>query len=126
MPRIINMRPRALVAAVAATLAAASCTVGAAHDGSPSNSTTANRVTNPFKMVDRYPASSLGLHHPLGLTIGPHGNLYVTDAAQSVTVVSPDGKVLDHWGNRGSRRGDFDFVRDPNGNLTAYIAVDTN
>jgi hypothetical protein len=60
--------------------------------------------------VARYSASSLGLRNPRGLAIGPDGNVYITDAADRITVVSPAGNVVRRWGRRGSGRGQFNFV----------------
>jgi DNA-binding beta-propeller fold protein YncE len=82
-------------------------------------------VSNPFRIVARYSASSLGLRHPLDLVVAPDGNVYVTDASDRVTVLSPAGKVLRRWGTKGSGPGEFSFPDpgDPNRNLFAPIAV---
>jgi hypothetical protein len=75
-------------------------------------------VSNPFRVVARYTASSLGLRNPRDLVIGPSGNVYITDATDRVTEMSPTGSVLRRWGGRGKRPGEFKFVsndpRDPN------------
>jgi len=121
------------VATVVAALASA-CTGAPAHEPSPgttavrgsTNAGSATNLPNPFKVTRRFSPASLGLQRPLGLAVGPDGNLYITDAAPSVTVVSPDGKVLHHWGTSGSGRGAFDFIPDLNGNLRAPIAVGPN
>jgi len=65
---------------------------------------------DPFTITARYTARSLGLHHPDALAISPDGNLYVTDASQRVTVISPAGKVLRRWGKHGTRPGEFQFI----------------
>jgi hypothetical protein len=81
-------------------------TIGAA---SPS-ATPVAKVPNPFTILARWSAASLGLHHLLDLAIGPDGNLYVADAEPSVTVISPEGKVLRKWGKKGTKPGDLSFV----------------
>jgi DNA-binding beta-propeller fold protein YncE len=105
--------------------AASGCGSAAAHHAAASAARQAH-VSNPFKVVARYSASSLALKNPRDLAIGPNGNLYVTDATDRVTVVSPEGKVLRRWGKKGSGQGEFHFVpndpRDPTG-LQASIAV---
>jgi hypothetical protein len=86
--------------------------------------TSAGHAPDPFRIVARYSASSLGLRQPLDLAVGPDGNVYVTDASDSVTVVSPAAKVLRRWGKKGSGPGEFSFD-DPTqpGNLFAPIEV---
>jgi hypothetical protein len=81
-------------------------------------------VPNPFRIVARYSPASLGLGQPLGLAVGLDGNVYVTDASDHVTVVSPAGKVLRRWGKTGSGPGEFTFADsiEPQ-NLFAPIAV---
>jgi hypothetical protein len=83
------------------------------------------RVPNPFRIIARYSASSLGLAGAANLAIGPDGNLYITDASQRVTVVSPQGKVLRRWGRPGTGPGEFDFVPHEPGapEVSAAIAV---
>jgi tripartite motif-containing protein 71 len=65
---------------------------------------------SPFTITARYTAKSLGLDHPTDLTIGPDGNVYVTDRSQRVTIISPGGKVLRRWGKPGSKPGEFKFI----------------
>ena len=67
-------------------------------------------LPSPFTITARYTAKSLGLDHPTDLTIGPDGNVYVTDRSQRVTVISPGGKVLRRWGKPGSKPGEFKFI----------------
>lgn len=67
-------------------------------------------VPNPFTIVDRFEAPSLGLERPVALAVGPDGNAYVTDTNQAVVVISSGGKVLRRWGHEGSEPGEFSFV----------------
>jgi hypothetical protein len=130
------METGALAVAIGALLATLSYGCGATHQGasvgraaarSSSSATTApSHLPNPFSVVARYSASSLGLKNPRDLAIGPNGDIYVTEAADRVTVLSPTGKILRRWGKRGHRPGEFNFVpgdpRDPAG-VSASIAV---
>ena len=55
-----------------------------------------------------------GLSIPVGMDIGPDGNLYVVNAGTSeVLVLDPDGRVLRRWGTPGTGPGQFDFIRVP-------------
>jgi DNA-binding beta-propeller fold protein YncE len=65
-------------------------------------------VANPFTIVQSFSPSALDLRHPLGLAIGPDGNIYVTDGkTQTVSVISPDGQLLRRWGGPGTHPGQF-------------------
>ena len=81
---------------------------------------------SPFAIEATYTAKSLGLRDPQHLTIGPNGNLYVTDRSQRVTLISPSGKVIRRWGKPGSGRGEFHFASsdpsDPN-EINGAVAV---
>jgi hypothetical protein len=125
-----RLRTFALVAIGA--VVAAGCTGGASQGKAPNQSqgtvgaATPPGIPNPFTVIARFEAQSLGLDHPIGLAIGPDGKLYVTDASQAVAVVSPDGKVLRRWGRSGKGPGEFRFVgQDPTdpSTLHAKIAV---
>jgi tripartite motif-containing protein 71 len=63
-----------------------------------------------FDVVARYPARSLGLRRPTALVVGTNGVLYVTDYSQRLTVISPDGRVVGHWGGPGDGPGEFSFI----------------
>jgi DNA-binding beta-propeller fold protein YncE len=121
---------RALLEIPLATLATA-CGSGTrqaaaqAGEGARTDTTTSAEVRNPLRVIARYTARSLGLKRPADLAIRPDGNLYITDASQRVTVVSPERKVLRRWGGAGKARGEFDFVPHDQGrpNVSAAIAV---
>jgi sugar lactone lactonase YvrE len=104
------------VAAVAAAVSFAGCGGGSstasgehpAADKQPVSSASPRPL--PYTVEATYRAVSLGLEHPQSLAVGPDGNVYVTDSAQHVTVVSPSGHVLRRWGRLGSGPGEFHFV----------------
>jgi streptogramin lyase len=83
-------------------------------------------LPDPFRILARYSASSLGLRNPRDLAIGPSGNLYITDATNRVSVVSPAGKLIRRWGRQGAAPGDLSFVtvdpQDPT-DIAASIVV---
>jgi hypothetical protein len=74
----------------------------------------------------RYRASSLGLQNPRDLAIGTNGDVYISDATDRVTEISPGWKGAAEmgWAREGTRA--FKFVskdtRDPN-DLAAALAV---
>ena len=69
-----------------------------------------DEAPSAFDVVARYPAESLELQRPTALVVGTDDDLYVTDYSQRVTVISPDGRVLSHWGVPGHRPGEFSFI----------------
>jgi hypothetical protein len=109
----ITSRLAAAAAAAGLALLAAGCTGNVATATGTNTSpvsATSRALPSPFTITARYTAASLGLDHPDALAIGPDGNLYVTDDSQRVTVISPTGTVLRHWGKPGSRPGEFRFI----------------
>jgi hypothetical protein len=115
------------LAVLGAGCAANAAAPAAGHPGSAA--ATSSALPNPFRILARYSAKSLGLDHPDALAIGPDGNLYVTDHSQRVTVISPAGKVLRRWGKPGTAPGEFKFIgNDPTTptNVTGKIAVGRN
>jgi streptogramin lyase len=118
-----------LAAAAALALAVSGC--GAAAHGTPHQAAAAaaaakTHLPNPFTIIARYSAVALGLQNPRGLAIGPNGDLYVTDASDRVTEISPAGKVVRRWGKSATQPGGFSFVsidpQDPT-DIAASIAV---
>jgi hypothetical protein len=105
-----------------AVLLGAGCSANAAAGGGGHTSQVAasSALPSPFTLTARYTAKSLGLDHPTDLTIGPDGNVYVTDLSQRVTVISPGGKVLHRWGKPGSKPGEFKFIASDHG-IPKYV-----
>jgi hypothetical protein len=110
--------PLAQVAlAAVAVLTVAGCSDAATRQVSqPSTSpagsrpgTTSPEPPSPLAIEARYSATSLGLNQPANLAIAPDGDVYVTDASQRVTVLSPGGTVIRRWGKRGHGPGQFMF-----------------
>lgn len=68
-----------------------------------------------------FDAASSELSHPVGMDVGPDGNLYVVNAHESeIVVLAPDGSIVRRWGSSGSREGEFNFRRDagdPDGDI---------
>lgn len=58
------------------------------------------------------------LERPIGIAVGPSGDVYVTDAQLRVVRFNPAGEFLGQWGGEGDGRGEF---RNPVG-----VAVDRN
>jgi hypothetical protein len=101
----------ALVAGLAVLGAGCAANAAAPAGGPPSSASTASPgLPNPFTIMARYSAKSLGLSHPGALAVGSDGNLYLTDPSQRVTVISPGGKVLWRWGKPGTGPGEFKFI----------------
>ena len=122
-------RVRTGVELLALVLVTTACTSGApTSERSSVHATVAatsagSGVPNPFTVVERWPASELGLHDPQHFAIGPDGNLYVTEIVNRVSVISPHGNVLDRWGETGDGPGQFSFERDDPSDVNARIAV---
>jgi tripartite motif-containing protein 71 len=55
-----------------------------------------------------------GLHLPGYMAFDGRGQLYVVNSGNSeILVINPDGRVVRRWGERGTKPGQFDFLRDP-------------
>ena len=67
-------------------------------------------VANPFKIIERWSNTELGLDRPIAMAIGPSGDAYVAEASDRISQIAPDGTVVRRWGTEGSKAGEFDFV----------------
>ena len=105
----MTSRLAAAVVTAGVTVLAVACAAAPAG-GHPSAAAASPALPNPFTVLARHSAKSLGLDHPDALAIGPDGSLYVTDFSQRVTVISPGGKVLRRWGKPGAGPGEFRFI----------------
>jgi outer membrane protein assembly factor BamB len=63
-----------------------------------------------------------GLVDAMDMDVGPDGNIYVVDRRPMVSVISPNGRLIAHWGSAGSGDSEFDFTV-PNLDGTGKIAV---
>lgn len=87
-------------------------------------STSPAALSNPFEVVARYDAATLGLTSPIALAVAPNGDLYVTESNDRVSQISPDGTVVRRWGTHGTGPGEFDFSgRSPGDDASSSIAV---
>jgi outer membrane protein assembly factor BamB len=77
---------------------------------------------DPSTVVSTLLPATTGIVDALDMDMAPDGNIYVVDGRPMVSVISPDGQLLDHWGTRGSGDGEFDFVAPALG-VVAKIAV---
>jgi outer membrane protein assembly factor BamB len=77
---------------------------------------------DPSTVVSTLLPATTGLVDALDMDIGPDGNIYVVDRRPMVSVISPDGRLLAHWGHAGSDDGGFEFFV-PNLGSVAKIVV---
>ena len=81
-------------------------------------------LPEPFTVVSRSTPGDLGLDRPIGLAIGPSGDVYISDLSMRITRLAPDGRVVSRWGGPGSGKGQFDFVpAGANANVMGRIGV---
>jgi hypothetical protein len=101
-----SRRSRALAVATGAALIA--CTATAVYVVRDRQSGHADEPGSQLRVVRTLSASSLGLVKPEVATIGPNGNLYITDSSQqTVTEATLGGRVVRTWGGEGTRPGQF-------------------
>jgi outer membrane protein assembly factor BamB len=79
-------------------------------------------IRNPFSVVATIDPATTGIEEPVGIAVGPDGNLYVVDLRPAVTVLTPDGTLVDTWGETGTGDSQFDFTF-PAGGGDPAIAV---
>jgi hypothetical protein len=65
---------------------------------------------SPLMLTRTLVADSLGLERLLSVAVAPNGNLYVTDASQTVSEVTPRGRVIRSWGGPGTAPGRFRMI----------------
>src|SRR5262249_61341980 len=104
----------AIVVGVAVLGAGCAANAAAPPGGHPSAAAADSpALPNPFAIMARYGAKSLGLDHPDALAAGPDGNLYGTDLSQRVSAISPRGKGPRRMGAAGAApRGFYVVARD--------------
>src|SRR6266568_3851889 len=122
-----SLAAAAVVAGLAILGAGCAANPAAPAGGHPSSAAAASpALPNPFTILARYSAKSLGLDHPGALAIAPDGNLYVTDLSQRVQVFTSQGRFIRQFGSYGSGKGQFffpaDLVVDGSGNV--YVTDD--
>jgi DNA-binding beta-propeller fold protein YncE len=84
-------------------------------------------LADPFAVVASFSWASTKVAIPLGMDVGPDGNLYILDTKPSVTVIDPkDGRVLPGWGRQGTGPGEFDLTRQDDNPGNGDIAVAPN
>jgi DNA-binding beta-propeller fold protein YncE len=68
-----------------------------------------------LKLVATHDASTIrGLQIPGYMAFGSDGHLYIVNGGNSeILVLDKDGHVIRRWGKRGTKPGQFDFLRDP-------------
>jgi DNA-binding beta-propeller fold protein YncE len=104
-----SRRRRALTVAVGAAMVA--CTAAVIFMVGGRQSDHADEPASHLRVIRTLSASSLGLAKPEAATIGPNGNLYITDSVhQTVTEATPTGRVIRTWGGEGAGPGRFRFA----------------
>jgi len=90
--------------AVASTLPSLRASASASRTPTPSAES-----REPYVVAERLAATATGIEEPVGMAVGPTGDVFVTDIRMRVTRIRPDGR-LEHWGQPGSGEGELDFV----------------
>jgi outer membrane protein assembly factor BamB len=81
-------------------------------------------LPEPFTVVSRSTSAQLGLDRPIGLAIGPSGDVYISDLSMRISQFTPDGKLVHRWGGPGAGTSQFDFVpAGANANVQGRIGV---
>lgn len=64
-------------------------------------------LTNPFAVLRRIDASTIGVKEALKVAVAPDGSVYVTDRDEHVTELGATGTVIRRWGGPGTGPGRF-------------------
>ena len=64
-------------------------------------------VADPFTLVRTLSPSSLSIGRVLRVAVGPDDHLYVTSRAQTVSEITPEGRVVRTWGRPGDGPGEL-------------------
>ena len=71
------------------------------------------RIDSRGRFINAWRMPDFELGKPVGVTVGPDGNIYVPDTHyQRVIVYAPDGTELRRWGRQGTGPGEFIFPTD--------------
>jgi outer membrane protein assembly factor BamB len=106
------------------SLVASDAATPAAPTPAPPSDAPSAALPEPFAVVSRHEAGDLGLDRPIGLAIGPSGDVYISDLSMRITQLTADGTVVRRWGGEGTGRGQFDFIpAAANANVNGSIGV---
>jgi DNA-binding beta-propeller fold protein YncE len=71
------------------------------------------RISGDGRFINEWLTPEQQQGRPVGITVGPDGNLYVPDTHyHRILVYTPDGKELRRWGSNGTEPGQFIYPTD--------------